>query len=181
MRIISGSLRGKKLFTPKTDNIRPTTDRTREAIYNILYSKLKTPLTNCQILDIFSGTGAFGLEALSRGAQNACFVDIDLNLTQKNIKLCGFTNVSFKKCDARKLPQSPTTFDIVFMDAPYKQDLSLPVLENLLAKNYLSPSTLIIVELAKDESISLPSSFSLIDERIYGISKVLFLELNPNS
>ena len=85
MRIISGSLRGKKLFTPKNDNVRPTTDRTRESIYNILYAKLDNPLSEYSVLDIFSGTGAFGLEALSRGAKDATFVDIDLSLTKKNV------------------------------------------------------------------------------------------------
>lgn len=175
MRIISGTIKGKKLFTPKTDNIRPTTDRTREAIFSILYSKLSNGFNSLRVLDIFSGSGAFGLEALSRGAENVCFLDIDLTLTQKNAKLCGFTNISYQKTDARRLKPATNAYDIIFMDAPYNQGLTLPVLENLYQKNYLKETTIIIVELEKEEHIDLPQTYTQIDERVYGISKILFL------
>jgi 16S rRNA (guanine966-N2)-methyltransferase len=103
MRIISGIKKGKNLFTPKSDNIRPTSDKTRQAIYNILYNMLEDPLSEYTILDIFAGTGALGLEGLSRGAKSATFIDIDTNLAQKNAKLCGFNNVEFLTRDALNL------------------------------------------------------------------------------
>ena len=177
MRIISGNLRGKKLFTPKDANVRPTTDRTRESIYNILYSKLDKPFQEYSILDIFSGTGAFGLEALSRGAKDATFVDIDLNLTKKNIDLCGFKNTMLIKSDARFIGKAKQTYDIVFMDAPYNKGLTEPVLDNLYKNNYLTPKTIIIVELAKNEDLNLDDRFNIIDTRIYGVSKVIFLNI----
>ncbi len=177
MRIISGNLRGKKLFTPKDDNVRPTTDRTREAIYNILYAKLDKPFSEYSILDIFSGTGAFGLEALSRGAKDATFVDIDLSLTKKNIELCGFKNTSLIKSDARFIGKAKHTYDIVFMDAPYNKGLTEPVLDNLYNNNYLNQDTIIIVELAKNENLNLDDKFNIIDTRIYGAAKVVFLSI----
>ena len=176
MRIISGSKRGKILFTPKGNNIRPTTDRTREALYSIIFSRLEKSFNEYKVLDIFSGTGAFGLEALSRGAKEVSFVDIDLTLTQKNVNLCGFTNVTFIKSDARKLLKAKTDFDLIFIDAPYNKGLSEPVLENLLKQGYLTPKTLLIVEVAREEILNTTSDFVIEDERIYGASKILFLK-----
>lgn len=179
MRIISGTLRSKKLLTPKDDTkIRPTSDRAREAIFNIITAKLDTPFKELNVLDIFSGTGALGLEAASRGAKSVTFVDIDLTLTQKNAKLCGFKNLSFIKKDATKLPTSPITFDIIFLDAPYNQELTLPTLNALIKGNYLKPETLIIAETAKDEVLNIPTPLELIDERIYGAARFSFLILN---
>ena len=175
MRIIAGSKKGKKLFTPKGDNIRPTTDRTREALYSILFARLKKEFSLYRVLDIFSGTGAFGLEALSRGAREVCFVDIDLSLTKKNVEFCGFHNVSFIKSDARKIGKVKDVFDLVFMDAPYNRGLSEEVLDNLYDKGYLGEDSIVIVEVARDEKIVINEKFVLEDERVYGAAKVLFL------
>ena len=177
MRIIAGTRKGKKLFTPKNDNVRPTTDRTREAIYSILFARLEKEFSQYKVLDIFAGTGAFGLEALSRGAKEVCFVDLDLSLAKKNVDLCGFLNVSFIRSDARKIGKARSYFDLVFMDAPYNKGLTEPVLENLFNKGYLSVDTLLIVEVEKNEDIVLDARFTLIDERVYGVSKVLFLKV----
>jgi len=175
MRIIAGIKKGKKLFTPKGDNVRPTTDRTREALYSILFARLKKEFSAYRVLDIFSGTGAFGLEALSRGAKEVCFVDIDLSLTKKNVELCGFSNVSFIRSDARKIGKANEVFDLVFMDAPYNKGLSEEVLSNLYDKGYLGEDSIIIVEVARDEKIVIDDRFVLEDERVYGAAKVLFL------
>ena len=177
MRIISGSKKGKKLFTPTTDTIRPTADRARESIYNILYSKLDKPLCEYTFLDIFSGTGAFGLEALSRGAKSTTFVDKDLTLTKKNVNLCGFTNVSYINKDARFLPKSPKTYDIIFLDAPYNKNLTTPTLNNLLINGYCNSHTLIIAETNKNEDIELSDNYQIIDTRIYSIAKFIFITL----
>ena len=88
MRIISGTRRGKKLFAPKNDRIRPTSDRAREALFNILESMLPAPLSEYDFLDVFAGTGAIGLEAASRGARSVTFIDIDLELVKKNAAAC---------------------------------------------------------------------------------------------
>ena len=177
MRIISGTLRGKKLFTPDDLHIRPTTDRAREALFSIILSKLTEPLSSYNVLDIFSGSGAFGLEAASRDAKSVTFVDIDLRLTEKNAKLCGFNNLKFIKKDATKLPPAIMAYDIIFMDAPYNLNLSSPVIDNLLKNNYLNNNTLLIVETAKDETLDTPSSLDLIDERIYGAAHFRFFML----
>jgi len=176
MRIISGALRSKKLFTPKDDTkIRPTSDRAREAVFNIITAKLNTPFSDLSVLDIFSGTGALGLEAASRGAKSITFVDIDLELTQKNAKLCGFNNLSFIKKDATKLSPAQMPYDLVFLDAPYNQGLTTPTLNALIKGNYLKPKTLIIAETAKAEALDIPSLLKLIDERIYGAARFSFL------
>ena len=177
MRIISGIIKGKKLFTPSSDNIRPTSDRVREAIYNVLYSRDDINICECNVLDVFSGSGAFGLEAISRGARSSCFVDIDLNLTKKNVKHCGFDNVFFIERDARKLPSAQKSYDLVFMDAPYNKGLSDVVLDVLLEKGYLGANTLVIVETERNEDINIGNSFEIVDERVYGIAKVTFLKL----
>ena len=177
MRIISGTLRGKKLLTPANERIRPTTDRAREALFSIITSKLAQPVSEYNVLDIFSGTGAFGLEATSRGAKSVTFVDIDLSLTKKNAQLCGFKNLSFIKKDARHLPVSTKTYDLIFMDAPYNMGLSAPVLDILINHNYLNKKSLIIVETAKDEELASPSLLEMIDERIYGAAHFRFYVL----
>ncbi len=174
MRIISGTLRGKKLFTPKDEQIRPTADRARESVYNIITSKLQTSLDSLTVLDIFSGTGAFGLEAASRGAKSVTFVDIDLTLTKKNAVLCQFSNLSFIKKDARFLPTAKTPFDIIFLDAPYNKGLTEPTIANLLQNNYLHTNTLLIAETAKDEALNIIPPLKLIDERTYGAARFSF-------
>jgi len=177
MRIIAGTKRGKQLFTPKDEHIRPTADRAREAVYSILTAKLEKPLNEYDFMDIFSGTGAFGLEAASRGAKSVTFVDIDLKLTQKNAELCGFSNLSFIKSDARKLPRAKAPVDIIFADAPYNLGLSEPTLVNLIEKGYISAQTLVIIETAKDEHLEAPKELDLIDERVYGAAKFSFFIL----
>ena len=107
------------MATPSDERVRPTTDRAREALFSIIQSKFDSDLQNCDVLDIFSGTGAFGLEAASRGAKSVTFVDVDLRLTEKNAKLCGFDNLSFIRKDARFLPQARKKYDLIFLDAPY--------------------------------------------------------------
>lgn len=177
MRIISGTCRGKKLYTPTDNRVRPTADRAREAVFSILISKLAAPLSNYSFMDIFSGTGAFGLEACSRGAKSITFVDIDLNLTKKNVALCGFKNVSYINKDARLLPPAREKADIIFMDAPYNLGLSEPTLQALLNQGWLKDDSLIIVETAKEEELILPNELEMIDERIYGAARFSFLEL----
>lgn len=169
------------MATPSDERVRPTTDRAREALFSIIQSKFDSDLQNCDVLDIFSGTGAFGLEAASRGAKSVTFVDVNLRLTEKNAKLCGFDNLSFIKKDARFLPQARKKYDLIFLDAPYNMGLSVPTLENLLAREYVGKDTLVIVETAKDEVLESPFSLELIDERTYGAARFRFFMLSHNA
>ncbi len=176
MRIIAGTKRGKKLLTPGDDRIRPTADRAREALFNILSSKLEEPFSAYDVLDVFSGTGALGLEAASRGARSVLFVDVDTTLTQKNAALCGFGNVSFLKRDARLLPKTHKSYDVIFLDAPYNKGLSTPTLRALLDGGYVSPKSLIVVETAADEELTAPEALEMIDERRYGAARFTFFK-----
>ncbi len=177
MRIISGTLRGKKLFTPADSRIRPTADRAREAVFNILNSRLDFPLSECDVLDIFSGTGAFGLEAASRGARTVTFVDMDLALTRKNAAACKIANARFIQRDARLLPPASQSCRLIFLDAPYNQGLTVPALEALLKGGWCDKETLIIAETARDEELPLPPQLELSGERIYGAARFSFLHL----
>lgn len=181
MRIISGNYRGKKLLSPDSEKVRPTADRTREAVYNILYSKLTRPLSELSLLDVFSGTGAFALEAVSRGIKIAGLIDIDIRPLLKNTAL--FPNeknkIKVMKLDAVNLPQSAEKYDIVFMDAPYNKGLSEQALKGLAAKSWLSPQALCIVEVERNEKFEIPENFEVVDERIYGLAKILFFIYRP--
>ncbi len=175
MRIVSGIYRGKKLFSPLGEHVRPTADRAKEAVFNILSSRLNW--NKCRVADIFCGSGALGLEALSRGAPEICLVDLDLSSAAKNIAL--FPNERNKikqiKGDARQLPPAKEPYDVIFMDAPYNKNLTLPALQNLQEKNWLKPDTLCVVEVEKSEKLDIPQNFEVLDERLYGLAKVFLL------
>lgn len=178
MRIISGNYRGKKLLSPDSDKIRPTSDRTREAVYNILYSKLSGSLSEFSLLDVFSGSGAFALEAISRGIQNVGMIDLDTRLLSKNVDLFPKEKSKIKvmKLDATSLPQATESYSLLFMDAPYNRGLSEKALFQLAEKGWLKKSALCIIEVERKEQLSIPAGYELIDERVYGLAKVIFLE-----
>lgn len=175
MRIIAGKYRAKQLITPKTFAVRPTADRTREAVFSILYSLLG-PLENKSVLDVFAGTGAFGFEALSRGAKNVCFIDKDVQTLQKNAVLFEKEKNIFQilRADVSNLPAASQTFDIIFSDAPYDKGLNEIALSNLQKKGFLKNGALCIVETRNNEELNLPENFQLTDERIYGMAKIRF-------
>lgn len=174
MRIISGVKRGKKLFTPQDERVRPTSDKAREALFSILKAKYFESLENVKIADVFSGTGAVGLEAISRGAEFALFIDIDLKLTKKNVQQCGFSNVAFLERDVKRLPRATHTFDLVFMDAPYNKGLSEVAITSLIDGGYVGKDTLLVVEAAVDEPLMAPETLMLIEERAYGAARFVF-------
>lgn len=178
MRIVGGKYRGKKLQTPDGRDVRPTSERAREAIFNILYSHLGGDYAELSLLDVFAGTGAFGLEAISRGFKEVTFVDIDTSLVQKNIKMFSAENDKLRviKNDATHLPKARKKYDIVFMDAPYALGLTQKALQQLISQGWIKENGLCIVEIRQDEMWSLPDGFELVDERIYGLAKVLFLK-----
>jgi len=179
MRIVAGKYRGKKLWAPEGKDVRPTSERAREAIFNILYSHFGGDYANMNIADIFAGTGAFGFEALSRGFKSVTFVDIDTAAVQKNAKL--FTAESDKikivRADATKLPRIRQKFNMVFTDAPYARGLTEKALQQLLSQEWVADKAVCIVEVRKDEIFPLPEAFELLDERVYGLARVIFLRL----
>lgn len=179
MRIIGGKYRGKKLWVPEGKDIRPTADRAREAVFNILYSHLGGDYAQLQLADIFAGSGAFGLEALSRGMQHVTFVDKDTRCVERNVKMFDkeADRLSVMKADAIALPRAKRKFDIVFMDAPYQKGLTEKALHQLVAKRWLNDHALCIIELHKDEYLDIPEIFDFVDDRIYGLARILFLRL----
>jgi len=180
LRVISGELKGKKLNTLPGIDIRPTSDRIRETIFDILYNRA----SEANVLDLFAGTGAFGIEALSRGAKFCLFIDnkkSSLALIEKNICLCSIENkAKIIKWDIKKnlncLKLIEETFDIVFMDPPYNKNLVNISMMNLCHAGKMSPDALIIIEHSIHEQIDLnqPQLF-LADQRRYGKTLISFL------
>jgi 16S rRNA (guanine966-N2)-methyltransferase len=183
LRIIGGTAKGRRLQTPPKGTvsrtgsqlIRPTADRAREALFSIIGKEVE----DATVLDLFAGTGALGLEALSRGAQSAVFVDKSsqsTDLIKKNIELCGFSDKSFiiKRDLAKSLSflekYAPNReFSIIFIDPPYRKALCLKILEELASENLLASSGLVVAE--DDAGNQLPESvgsLSLFDRRRYG-------------
>lgn len=176
MRIIGGKYRGKKLISPVSKNIRPTSDKAREAIFNILRNKFGGNFYGRKLIDVFAGSGAFGLEALSQGFSEIALVDIDVSDLQKNVRLFATENDKIKviKADATKKIIVDKKYDVLFMDAPYKMGLTELALE--CAKECLIDGALCLIELEKGEDCILPSNYKLIDERCYGIAKIVIAE-----
>ena len=177
MRIIGGKYRGKKLFSPEGKAVRPTSDRAREAIFNILYSHIDAAYEDLNLADIFAGTGAFGLEAISRGFKSVTFVDLDTKNVVRNAKMFAAEQqkINIIKANAENLPRVRQHFDMVFMDAPYAKGLTDKVLTQLIEKDWLNENGVCIVEIRHDEKIDIPDIFEITDERIYGLSRILFL------
>ena len=178
MRIVAGKYRGKKLFTPKNDSVRPTSERAREALFNILNSKFGSDYSCFDLLDIFAGTGAFGFEGLSRGINSVTFLDINTELVKKNARLFADDKEKIKiiQANAVNLPHSIKQYNFVFSDAPYDKGLSEKAFFELATKGWLKDNALCVIEIRHSENISLPQNFVQFDERIYGQAKVLFLE-----
>ncbi len=176
MRIIGGKYRGKNLFSPGSDLVRPTSDRAREALFSILRSKLGFDFSSLKLADVFAGSGAFGLEAMSQGFAEVALVDIDPQPLQKNVRLFSAETARIKviRADACRLPAAPNAYDVLFMDAPYRKNLSEPALKELAAKGWLKNGALCLIEVHKDELLVLPPFFEQTDERRYGIAKVIF-------
>ena len=180
IRIISGHLRGKKLFTLPGHETRPTSDRLRETVFNLLL-RLPEP---ARVVDLFAGTGALGIEALSRGAQNAWFVDRStkaLGIIKKNIFSCRLeTQARIVKWDVAKnlncLRPLAKTVDMVFMDPPYEKGLVCPALAHLARANALAPGGVVVVEHTAAEPVTTDGlPFETADQRTYGKTMVTLL------
>ena len=181
MRIIAGKFRGKKLFPPPDNSIRPTSDRVREALFSILASRLPAGFPGLNVLDLFAGTGALGLEALSRGATSAIFVDSGIaarGLVRRHIDGFGVGG------QARLLKRDATGLgpvgkfapaDLVFLDPPYGQGLGEKALSSAREGGWLAPDALLVLEEKRDAQLHLPAPFTLLDQRDYGDTRISLL------
>jgi 16S rRNA (guanine966-N2)-methyltransferase len=185
MRIVGGKHRGRKIEAPPGLDVRPTSDRAREALFNILiHGHLSadgtSPLPGARVLDAFAGSGALGLEALSRGAAHALFIDSDAKAcaaVRANAKSLGETaNITVVPGDATRPPPCPgDPCAIIFLDPPYGRELAAPTLAALAARGWIADSAVCVVELAIDDGITLPRGFALLDDRNYGKARLLIL------
>jgi len=181
LRIISGDLKGRKLRSVRGTKTRPTANRTREAIFNILASQIP----GSRVLDLFAGTGAFGIEALSRRADTAVFIDVDndsLSVLQANIESLSLERqTQIIRWDLIKnlncLNALDIAFDLVFMDPPYLKNMIEPTLRNLHLSQSLASGTLVIVEHSQREPVAAgPLPYEIADQRKYGKTLVTFLD-----
>lgn len=178
MRIIAGSRKSLRLKTPKREGIRPALNKVKEAIFNILWS-----VEGLRILDCFAGTGNIGLEALSRGAAHATFIDSGreaIDLIRQNIALCKFedqtTLLPYAAATAiAKLGRQGAQFDLIFVDPPYNRDLVNPSVQQIADANLLALDGRIICEHFPKEVLTPPEGYQLADERKYGQTLISFV------
>ena len=186
MRIISGSFKGKKILEPKDKKTRPLKDLTKESIFNIIKhsKKFKIDFSNSHILDLFSGVGSFGLECLSRDASKVTFVENYIKVLpvlKKNINNLGFNDQSqiiekdiYHKNFFSKFNEK---FDVIFMDPPYKEKNIELLLSNIKNEKILKKNGIIVIHRHKDEKDIIPNKLNVIEEKKYGLSKIIFLNI----
>jgi 16S rRNA (guanine966-N2)-methyltransferase len=183
LRIVGGSHRGRRLLAPPGETVRPTSDRAREALFNILshgqFAAAGIRFAERAVLDAFAGTGALGLEALSRGAAEAFFIENDADaraVLRRNIAALGEERRAHVVTgDAVRPPRASARCAVVFLDPPYRSSFAAPALMALAAAGWLAADALAVVEIAAREDFSPPSSFALVDERVYGAARLVFL------
>ena len=182
MRIISGLARGTKLYTLDGENTRPTLDRVKEPLFSIIQNHIKDSV----VLDLFAGSGALGLEALSRGAEKSVLCDKSydaIEIIKKNINKTHFEEktkifcMDYKKC----LLALDEKFDLIFIDPPYKLDIAVDSVKIILDKNLLSPDGIIIIETDDEQreiqKIKNISNIEIINLKTYGRVKLIFLKI----
>ena len=187
MRIISGTFRGKKILEPRDTLTRPLKDLTKESIFNILIhtNKFDLNLKNSNILDLFSGVGSFGIECLSRGAKYLVFAEkynavlpvlkknlqnLKLNENYKIIEKDIFDKKFFSKFNEK--------FDVIFMDPPYREKNINLLLDNIKNEKILKKDGILIIHRHKDEKDIIPNKLNIIEEKKYGLSKIIFLNIS---
>ncbi|MFN4010250.1 MAG: 16S rRNA (guanine(966)-N(2))-methyltransferase RsmD [Pannonibacter sp.] len=182
MRIIAGRFKGTALATPRSDATRPTSDRLRETIFNILAHGVGVDLDGVRVLDLFAGTGALGFEAVSRGARHVTFVEEAVEprgLIRRNMETLGLNGVAkILRRDATKLGPTGTIepFDLVFADPPYDKGMGELALASAREGGWLASGAICVLEERANAVIAIPQGFELIDQRSAGDSQVLFLK-----
>ena len=187
MRIVGGRFRGRTLLAPKSQAIRPTADRLRESLFNILAHAYDDPVTDARVLDLFAGTGALGLEAMSRGAAFALFVDDAAEaraLIRGNVDALGLGGATkIYRRDATRLGPVETLapFTLAFLDPPYGKGLAEQAFTAALAGGWLAPDARLVVEEAADAGFTPPPGFVELERRAYDDTQFVFLRtaINP--
>ena len=172
MRIITGTARGLKLKTPSGLSTRPTADRVKESLFNILNGLITFAETN-SVLDIFAGTGALGLESISRGAKSATFIDAaTTEIIRENVRRTKFTDCTILRGDfekiLRRLGTQEIKFDLIFSDPPYATGLAQKSLSLVAELNLLNVGGLIVVEHGTQETLDFPPNFELVRKTLCG-------------
>ncbi|MEJ2376783.1 MAG: 16S rRNA (guanine(966)-N(2))-methyltransferase RsmD [Pseudolabrys sp.] len=181
MRVVGGRLRSRPMAGPKSDAVRPTSDRLREALFNILAHAYDDPVEGARVLDLFAGTGALGIEGISRGAVYALFVDKGVEaraLLRQNIEALGLAGVTriFRRNATKLGPAHPLEpFDLVFADPPYGKGLAEKALANAREGGWLKPGALVVVEEAADAGFAAPEGFEELQRRQYDDTEFVFL------
>jgi 16S rRNA (guanine966-N2)-methyltransferase len=181
MRIVGGRLKGRNLAAPSSRDIRPTADRLRESVFNILIHAYDDPISDARVLDLFAGTGALGIEAVSRGAAFALFVDNGAEaraLLRNNVEALGLGGVTkVYRRDATNLGEVHPleAFSLVFLDPPYAKGLANQALVSLRDGGWLTKGALVVVEEAKAAAFAAPEGFAELERRAYDDTEFVFL------
>lgn len=179
MRIVAGKHRGRRIEAPRGARLRPTADRVREAVFNILAHGERDLIAGAAVLDVFAGTGAMGLEALSRGAGDAIFIEkhqASLQCLGRNIARLGeVEQATVIRGEATRPGPAPRASSLVFLDPPYGSGLAEPALGALAEEGWLAPGATIVLELAGDDEFTPPAGFAISGDRAYGKTRVLIL------
>jgi len=181
MRIVGGRLRGRALAAPKSQAIRPTADRLREALFNILVHAYGDPVSGARVLDLFAGTGALGVEALSRGAEFALFIDDSAEaraLVRENVAALSLGGVSriFRRNAVELGAAHPLPpFSLAFLDPPYGRALAEAALAAARAGGWLTAGALAVVEEAADAAFAAPAGFEEVERRRYDDTSLILL------
>lgn len=187
MRIIAGTFRGRSIIAPKGAATRPTADRTREAVFNLLAHRGDLSLAGARVIDLFAGSGALGFEAMSRGAAFCLFVETDSaarGAIRDNIEALGlFGATRLHRRSATALGEKPAglgdPFTLAFLDPPYRKDLAPPALAALRDGSWLGEGALVVIEQAKDEAPAAAEGYAEIDRRVWGDTQVGVYRLAP--
>jgi 16S rRNA (guanine966-N2)-methyltransferase len=184
MRIVGGKFKGRAIKTPEGKTTRPTSDRARESIFNVLaHAEWAPPLEGARVIDAFAGSGALGFEAISRGAAFCLFVETEsaargcIRDTIETFQLFGITRIHRRSAvDLGPKPAGVgTPFNLVFMDPPYAYNLVPPALEQLVRGQWITPDALVVAETGDDEPAPEAPGWTALDSRIYGAARVSFL------
>jgi len=182
MRVVGGRFRGRTLSAPKSQAIRPTADRLRESLFNILMHAYSNPIADARVLDLFAGTGALGIEAISRGAAFTLFVDDGAEaraLLRGNTETLGLGgSTKIYRRDATKMgPAEMSPFSLAFLDPPYGKGLAEKALTSAREGGWFAPEALVVVEEAADAGFKPPEGFEELERRDYDDTQFTFLRL----
>lgn len=181
MRVVGGRLRGRNIASPASNEIRPTQDRLRESLFNILMHAYDNPIDGARVLDLFAGTGALGIEAVSRGAAFTLFVDNGAEaraLLRNNVEALGLGGVTkvYRRDAANLGPAYPVEpFSLVFLDPPYGRGLAEKAVVSLRDGKWLTPGALVVVEESKSAGFAAPDGFEELERRAYDETEFVFL------